>query len=144
MPRTPVGNRGAVSLSMDLQEYERIVRSPAGPVAQLVARLAALIAQEGKRRAPVGAPSKTPEGHPAGWLRSHIWWQSGLDAAGVHAELGDDAVTSPANPFPGEPYPEHIEFPETRPRKAPPFARDARPYLVPAAKDVLARELGGP
>jgi hypothetical protein len=61
----------------------------------------------------------------------------GTDTAGLFADVVSPAVTSGANPFPGEPYSLHIEVPATRPRPAPPFARDAKPYLVPALEHVI-------
>jgi hypothetical protein len=137
-----VPNVGGVRVEIDAGEYDRIVSSPAGPTARYLYQLTARIVQRAKLLAPVGAPSRTPQGHPSGWLRSHIWWESGQDRRGAYTLVGDDAVTSSAAPFPGEPYPEHIEFPRTRKRRPPPFARDDRPFVVPAVEAIF-REEGG-
>jgi hypothetical protein len=133
----PVGGR---SVQIDQAELDRIVRGPAGPVAAYLYGLTQKVVQRAKAKAPVGAPSKTPEGHPAGYLRSNIEWAAGSDGQGVWTEVGDPAVTSRANPFPGEPYAEQIEFPQTRRRKPPPFARSAKPYVVPALVEVFREE----
>jgi hypothetical protein len=135
-----VRNVGGVRVEVDVSEYDRIVHSAAGPVAQYLYKLGALIVQEAKRRAPVGQPSKTPAGHPSGWLRSHVWWAAGRDGRTVTVDIGDDALTSKANPFPGEPYAAQIEGVEPRKRKPPPFARGDKPYVLPAVDAVFARE----
>jgi hypothetical protein len=135
-----VANFGGLRVEFDEAEYDRIVRSPAGPVAKYIYGLAQRITQVAKRRAPVGKNSKTPEGHPAGWLRSQQEWSGGVDGEGVYADLGNPALTSRANPFPDEAYGEHIEFPSTRPRKPPPFARGDQPYTIPAVLEVFAQE----
>jgi hypothetical protein len=133
-------NIGGIRVEVDQGEYDRIVRSPAGPVAKYIYGLAVKITQVAKRRAPVGKPSKTPQGHPSGYLRSQMEWSGGMDGQGVFADLGNPALTSLANPRPNEPYAEEIEFPDRRKHKPPPFARDDQPYLVPAVLEVFAQE----
>lgn len=135
-------NRGARAVEVDEQELDRLLRSPAGPVAAWLNRVTERAAQAVKAGAPVGEPSKTPAGHPAGYLRSRVEWSAGRDATGLWGEVGDDAVTSQANPFPGEPYPFQIEDPRQRKRKAPPFARGVRPWAVAAVLRVLREESG--
>lgn len=78
--------------------------------------------------APVGQPSKTPEGHPAGWLRDNIAWEW---AGELTTRISTSAVLSKASHRPGDPYARWIEKPEERPWKPPPFARNDEPYLVP-------------
>jgi hypothetical protein len=135
--------RGGARVEIDAGEYDRIVRSPAGPTARYLYGLTARIVQEAKRRAPVGRPSKTPAGHPSGWLRSGIWWKGRVDGRAVVTEIGDDVVTSKANPSPGEPYAAQIEGVEKRKRKPPPFARGLQPFVLPAVEAVFRQEDGG-
>lgn len=135
-------NRGARAVEVDEQELDRLLRSPAGPVAAWLSRVTEKAAQRVKAKAPVGQPSRTPAGHPAGFLRSRTEWSLSRDSKGLWSEIGNDAVTSSANPFPGEPYPFQIEDPKQRKRKAPPFARDVKPWAVQAVMDVLQEETG--
>lgn len=113
--------------------------SPAGPVAAFVAETTESVYDRARERAPVGKPSKTPEGHPAGWLKSQIKWALVGDLEGM---VSTDAVLSIASSRPGDPYARWIERPQERPWAPPPFARQDKPYLVPALEDIF-RELGG-
>ncbi|GLY32132.1 hypothetical protein [Kineosporia sp. NBRC 101731] len=113
--------------------------SPAGPIAAFVAETTQRVHARAQERAPVGAPSKTPEGHPSGWLRSQISWVLVGDLEGM---VSTSAVNSVAAPRPGDPYARWIERPNERPFAPPPFARGDRPYLVPALDDII-RDLGG-
>jgi hypothetical protein len=121
-------------------ELDRIVRGPAGPTAAYLYRLTQRIVQRAKAKAPVGRPSKTSAGHPAGYLRSQIEWAAGHDGQGLWTQIGDPAVTSRANPRPGQPYAREIEFPEERTHKVPPFARGAKPYVIPAVEEIFREE----
>jgi hypothetical protein len=115
---------------------EGLFTSLSSPVGRELVEVTQLVTQTAKLFAPVGAPSKTPLGHPAGWLRSRIGWTT--DPIGPLAtRVSSPARTSGANPFPGESYGTHIELPRTRPRKPPPFARHTEPYLWPACKAVF-------
>lgn len=134
---------GDVKVTVDQAALDALVASPAGPAGRLAITWAQETTQIAKRNAPVGANSKTPEGHPGGWLRSHGGWNVAVEGGQIVAVVVFDAVTSRANPFPGEPYPLHIEDPSTRPRKPPPFARDDKPFLVPAALEALRQVFGG-
>jgi len=108
-----------------------LLSSPAGPVGRYMVEGAQAVTQGAKKRAPVGDNSRTPQGHPSGFLRSQLAWEL-TSANPITVEIETTAHTSSANPFPGEFYALHIEDPGTRPRKPPPFARDDQPYLVPA------------
>lgn len=112
---------------------------PAGPVAEFHARVSERVWVRALNNAPVGEPSKTPEGHPAGWLRSQMRWEFAGDLA---SRISTSAVLSPASRRPGDPYARWIERPEERPWSPPPFARGDRPYLIPAL-DAIFEELGG-
>jgi hypothetical protein len=127
-----------VLVIIDELEYARLF-SPAGPVAAFVAETTGRVYVRAQERAPVGQPSKTPEGHPAGWLRSQIAWALVGDLEGM---VSTSAVLSIASSRPGDPYARWIERPEERPWAPPPFARGDRPYLIPALDDVF-RALGG-
>lgn len=112
--------------------------APAGPVAEFHAKVVTRVFDRARERAPVGQPSKTPEGHPAGWLRSQIAWEF---VGPLAARVSTSAVLSKASSRPGDPYARWIERPRERPWSPPPFARDDRPYLVPALDDIFG-ELG--
>jgi hypothetical protein len=113
--------------------------SPAGPVAEFHAHVVERVWGRARDRAPVGEPSKTPEGHPAGWLRDNISWSF---TGPLEARVSTDAVLSSASRRPGDPYARWIERPGERPWSPPPFARGNRPYLIPALDDIFD-ELGG-
>ncbi|GAB3250948.1 hypothetical protein [Kineosporia babensis] len=113
--------------------------SPAGPVAAFVAETTEKVYDRARELAPVGKPSKTPEGHPAGWLKSQIAWAFVGDLEGM---VSTSAVLSKASSRPGDPYARWIERPEERPWAPPPFARQDKPYLIPALTDVFDA-LGG-
>jgi hypothetical protein len=111
---------------------------PAGQVAEFHAKVSERVFVRALNNAPVGAPSKTPEGHPAGWLRAQMRW----DFTGpLESRVSTSAVLSKASSRPGDPYARWIERPEERPWKPPPFARADRPYLVPALDEIF-KELG--
>jgi hypothetical protein len=113
---------------------------PAGPVAEFfVSRVVVPVFDRAQLRAPVGQPSKTPEGHPAGWLKSQITWEF---VGPLEARVSTSAVLSKASGRPGDPYGRWIERPQERPWKPPPFARADRPYLVPALDEIFG-ELNG-
>ncbi len=111
---------------------------PAGPVAEFHADVVTTVYARALAKAPIGSPSKTPEGHPAGWLRSQMHWEF---AGELTAWVVTEAVLSKASGRPGDPYARWIERPQERPWKPPPFARDDRPYLVPALDEIF-QELG--
>lgn len=136
-----IGGKGVVAdvfVVVDEVELQRLF-APAGPVAAFVGDVASRVHAKAQQRAPVGAPSKTPEGHPSGWLRSQIAWTFVGD---LEAIVSTSAVNSIASSRPGDPYARWIERPNERPWAPPPFARGDRPYLVPALDDII-RELGG-
>ncbi len=124
---------GDVTIVWDEANLNALLNSPAGPVGALTVKVLQEIAQEAKRRAPVGEPSHTPEGHPAGYLRSQIDWRL-IGGGGMPAgRVESPAVTSAANPRgPGQPYAYEQET-----TGAPHWP--AHPYLVPAVLDVAAR-----
>ncbi len=136
-----VGGRGAGSVTVNQDVLDALVNSPAGPVAKLLVQVGQETTQIAKRNAPVGARgSKTPGGHPSGWLRSQIGWTLGRTDGHLSVDVVSDAVTSPANPWPGEPYALFNERPDLRPRGIPAEWRaKAGPYLVPAFAEALAR-----
>lgn len=111
---------------------------PAGQVAEFHAKVSERVFVRSLNNAPVGQPSKTPEGHPAGWLRSRMRWEF---TGPLEARISTSAVLSKASGRPGDPYARWIERPEERPWKPPPFARADRPYLVPALDEIFD-ELG--
>ena len=111
---------------------------PAGPVAEFHAEVTTKVYGRALQKAPIGAPSKTPEGHPAGWLRSQMHWEF---AGELTTWVVTEAVLSKASQRPGDPYARWIERPAERPWAPPPFARADRPYLVPALDEIL-REMG--
>lgn len=118
---------------------DTLLSSPAGPVGEFLNAVTEDVTAGAKRRAPVGEPSKTPEGRPAGYLRDQIEWHS---VEGMANRVTSPATNSTASPFPGEHYGTFNELPDTRPRKPPPFARDNQPYMWPAAVDVWADRFG--
>ena len=111
---------------------------PAGPVAEFHAKVSERVYVRVLNKAPVGANSRTPEGHPSGWLRSQIEWTF---TGALESRISTGAVLSKASGRPGDPYARWIERPAERPWKPPPFARADRPYLVPALDEIL-KELG--
>lgn len=108
---------------------------PAGPVAEYTFTVASRVMDRVLFLAPVGAPSRTPEGHPSGWLKSQIKFEFAGD---LGYKISTDAVLSKASGRPGDPYGRWIERPQERPWKPPPFARADRPYLVPALEQIFA------
>lgn len=113
--------------------------APAGPVQEFVTEVTVQVYGRALFLAPVGAPSKTPEGHPAGWLRSQMHWEH---AGPLSTRVITEAVLSKASGRPGDPYARWIEKPGERPWAPPPFARGDQPYLVPAL-DQIWREVFG-
>ncbi|HNX48678.1 MAG TPA: HK97 gp10 family phage protein [Thermoanaerobaculaceae bacterium] len=139
-----IGGRGFGDVVLDQQVLDALIHSPAGPVARLLVKVGEQTTQEAKRRAPVGdRSSKTPGGHPSGWLRSNIGWAVGRDGGDLVVDIVSDAITSQANPFPGEPYSVFVEEPSLRPRGLPEkFRKGEGPYLRPAFLDVIKRVIG--
>jgi hypothetical protein len=113
--------------------------APAGPVQEFVTEVTVKVYGRSLFKAPIGQPSKTPEGHPAGWLRSQMHWEH---AGELTTRVITEAVLSKASHRPGDPYARWIEKPGERPWAPPPFARGDRPYLVPAL-DEIWREVFG-
>lgn len=109
---------------------------PAGPVNEFVVQVTTDVYGLALQKAPVGEPSKTPEGHPAGWLRSQMHWEF---AGELETRVVTEAVLSKASQRPGDPYARWIERPEERPWAPPPFARADQPYLVPALNEIFDR-----
>ena len=140
-----VGGRGYGDVTLNQDVLDALIHSPAGPVARLLVQVGEQTTQEAKRRAPVGTrSSKTPGGHPSGWLRSHIGWAVGRVGGDLVVDVVADAVTSPANPWPGEPYALFNEEPSTRPRGIPQeWKAKEGPYLRPALLTVMRRVFGG-
>lgn len=112
---------------------------PAGPVNEFVVDVTTQVYGRALQKAPIGAPSKTPKGHPAGWLRSQLHWEF---AGELTTWVVTEAVLSEASQRPGDPYARWIERPGERPWAPPPFARGDRPYLVPALNEIFD-EWGG-
>ena len=140
-----IGGRGFGDVVLDQQVLDALIHSPAGPVARLLVKVGEQTTQEAKRRAPVGdRSSKTPGGHPSGWLRSNIGWAVGRDGGDLVVDIVSDAVTSDANPRgPGDPYGRWNEVPEERPYGIPQKWRAKEgPYLRPAFLDVIKRVIG--
>ncbi len=113
--------------------------SPAGPVAGFLTEVTTKVYARALQKAPIGENSKTPEGHPAGWLRSQMHWEFAGDLV---TWVVTEAVLSKASHRPGDPYARWIERPNERPWAPPPFAMGVRPYLVPALDEIFD-ELGG-
>lgn len=134
------GGRG-VDVRIDESLLRRLCTGPDGPVFQAMVQIGQEGAQEAKRRAPVGERgSKSPLGHPSGWLRSQIGWQISVKAGQVVVDVISPAVTSPANPKPGEPYALYMERPDLRPYGVPSWVRAKEgPYLVPGVEDTILR-----
>lgn len=139
-----IGGRGYGNVVIDQAAIEALVHGPAGPVGRLIVDLAQTTTQLAKAKAPVGErSSKTPGGHPSGWLRSQIGWEVYADGDEVVADIATPAVTSSANPRPGEPYGLHMERPDTRPYGVPDWVRAKEgPYLEPAMNDAIRARLG--
>jgi hypothetical protein len=139
------GNSAIGDVVIDQAAVEALIHGPAGPVGRLIVDLAQTTAQLAKRNAPVGErSSKTPGGHPSGWLRSQIGWTVGVEGGDVVADIVSPALTSPANPKPGEPYSLYMERPGLRPYGVPAWVRAKEgPYLVPALEEAIRTRLGG-
>lgn len=138
---TTVGGRGFGDVRVNQDVLDALVNSPAGPVARLLVQVGQETTQVAKRNAPTGAKSsKTPGGHPSGYLRSQIGWAIGTYRGRLCVDVVSDAKTSAANPWPGEPYGLWNERPDLRPRGIPAEWRAREgPYLVPAFAEALAR-----
>lgn len=125
---------------LDERAIDTFLSSPAGPVGQLLAKLAERVTEGAKLRAPVGARD-SKLGHPAGYLRSQIGWKTGHDARGLYADIISPARSSEFNPFtPHGPYAYWNEVPGTAPHhsKLPAWIRDGEhPYLRPALEAVI-------
>lgn len=136
-----IGGRGYGDVKVNQDVLDALISSPAGPVARMLVQVGQETTQVAKRNAPTGAKSsKSPDGHPSGYLRSRIGWAVGTYRGRLCVDIVSDAKTSPANPWPGEPYALHVEVPSTRPRGIPSEWRDREgPYLVPAFYEALAR-----
>lgn len=139
-----VGGRGFGDVTIDQAALDALIHSEAGPVARLLVQVGQQTTQAAKRNAPVGTrSSKSPEGHPSGWLRSNIGWAIGREGGDLVVDIVSDAVTSKANPWPGEPYSLFVEEPSLRPRGIPAEWRAKEgPYLRPAFAEALQRVLG--
>lgn len=124
-------------INVDQVAIDALLYSPTGPVAALLVDVTQQVTQVAKRNAPVGEPSKTPQGHPAGHLRSQIGWTL-LPGPELATRVSSPAKTSQASVKPGEPYGLHNEAPWTRPRGVPPhLTAKEGPYLVPALYEVF-------
>jgi hypothetical protein len=136
-----VGGRGYGDVTVNQDVLDALVNSPAGPVARMLVQVGQETTQVAKRNAPTGAKSsKTPGGHPSGYLRSQIGWAIGSVGGRLCVDVVSDAKTSPANPWPGENYALFNERPDLRPRGIPAEWRAKEgPYLVPAFYEALAR-----
>jgi len=116
---------------------EELLHSPAGPVAAFLVDVTQRVTQTAKRNAPVGVPSHTPEGHPAGYLRSQIGW-SLIPGHDLVTRVYSPARTSRASVVPNEPYGLYNEVPRLQPRGLPAHLRAKEgPYLVPALNEVF-------
>lgn len=123
----------ATTVVLDEAGIESIF-SPAGPAARFVGDLGRKVFENAYLRAPVGAPSKTADGHPSGYLRSQMGWYFAGD---LSVRISTSATLSKATHRPGDPYARWIERPQERPWAPPPFARADRPYLVPALDEIM-------
>lgn len=139
------GGRGVVDVRIDEAELARLTRSASGPLVTAMARLGERATQLAKAAAPVGdRSSKTPEGHPSGWLRSQIGWRLSIEGGQIVVDVISPAVTSPASVIPGEPYALYIERPELRVHHGGPawlYAKDG-PYLEPSVHRAIAEVFG--
>lgn len=136
-----VGGRGYGDVTVNQDVLDALVRSPAGPVARLLVQVGQETTQIAKRNAPTGArSSKTPGGHPSGYLRSQIGWAVGTVGGRLCVDVVSDAVTSPASNRPGSPYALYHERPDLRPYGIPAeWAAKEGAYLTPAFYEALAR-----
>jgi hypothetical protein len=125
---------------IDERALMEFLTSPAGPVGEFLARLAVRVTEGAKQRAPVG-DRDSKYGHPAGYLRSQIGWQSGGDSHGLFVDIISPAKNSQANPFtPGGAYAVWNELPGTAPHHdhLPTWILDKEgPYLRPALESVM-------
>jgi hypothetical protein len=139
------GGRGVVDVRINEAELARLTRSASGPVVMAMARLGERATQLAKAAAPVGdRSSKTPEGHPSGWLRSQIGWRLSIEGGQIVVDVISPAVTSPASVIPGDPYALYIERPELRVHHGGPdwlYAKDG-PYLEPSVHRAIAEVFG--
>lgn len=137
-----IGGRGFGDVKVNQDVLDALVNSPAGPVARLLVQVGQETTQVAKRRAPTGTrSSKSPDGHPSGYLRSRIGWAIGTVGGRLCVDIVSDAVTSPANPRgAGDPYSLWNERPDLRPYGIPAEWRQREgPYLTPAFYEALAR-----
>ncbi len=136
-----IGGRGFGDVKVNQDVLDALISSPAGPVARMLVQVGQETTQVAKRNAPTGTrSSKSPDGHPSGYLRSRIGWAIGTVGGRLCVDIVSDAKTSPANPWPGEPYALWNERPDLRPRGIPAEWRAKEgPYLVPAFAEALAR-----
>lgn len=137
-----VGGRIGDDVVIDDAALERFLNSPAGPVGKLLSTLGQRVTQEAKKRAPVGARnSKSPGGHPSGWLRSQIGWSLHHDSRGLYVDIISPARNSQANPFtPGGKYALWNELPGTAPNHShlPEWITSKEgPYLRPALQAII-------
>lgn len=124
-------------ITVNQAAIDALLHSPAGPVAALVVDVTQQVTQVAKRNAPVGEPSHTPQGHPAGYLRSQIGWTL-LPGPDIATRVSSPARTSAASVVPDEPYGLHNEVPSTRPHGVPAhLTAKEGPYLVPALYEVF-------
>lgn len=140
-----VGGRGYGDVTIDQAALDALIHSEAGPVARLLVQVAQETTQIAKRNAPVGdRSSKTPGGHPSGYLRSQIGWAIGRVGGDLCVDIVSDAVTSPASPVPGTPYAVELEEPSLRKRGIPSeWKAKEGPYLRPALIEAMGRVIGG-
>jgi hypothetical protein len=86
----------------DDTELERLLESSSGPTARYLQRLAEIVTQGAKRRAPVSPDGSN--GRPSGYMRSGIGWRVLVDTHGLVA-----VVEAPATTPDGDPYPYFVE-----------------------------------
>ena len=132
--------RFTADVILDDAAIDRLLNSPAGPVGEYLGGLAVRATAAAKARAPVGARDSR-FGHPAGYLRSQIGWQSGHDSRGLFVDIYSPAKSSAFNPFtPFGDYAYWNEVPGTAPHHSslPAWITDnERPYLRPALESVI-------
>lgn len=138
------GARG-VEVRIDERALARLVYGQSGPVFRAMARAGETATQLAKRNAPVGERnSKSPEGHPAGYLRSQIGWKIKVEHGQVVVDVVSPALTSQANTKPNEPYALYMERPDLRPYGVPSWVRAKEgPYLTPAVEEAIRTIFGG-
>lgn len=84
-------------LVWDDAELNRILNSESGPVGRHCARLAEVVTQGAKRRAPVSPDGSN--GRPSGYGRSQIGWYVGEDADGIYFDVQSPATTTTGYPY---------------------------------------------